>query len=247
MIVFIAGMQRSGSTFVFNVARELLQARGRTHQEATPDVMGALERSGDATHLLLKAHSAQPPLIALARHGGMRTVITVRRVEDAAASWMETFGWSPTEAVDHLREWIALYVRLRDVALIVPYAQIERRPTWAAWRVARHLFADAGAREVARIARRYSRARVKAHVDSLDPHGQGVRDIGFSYYDEVTFFHRRHVSSLAPRPAGQRVDPERLACVLASLAPDLIAAGLWQAGRPGDLRLPARLPGDGGP
>ncbi len=226
MIVLMGGMPRSGSTFAFNIARELMRARAPTHQEATDDVMGALERSGSATHLLIKAHTAGPPLIGLALHGAVRTVITVRRVEDAAASWMETFGWSDVETVNHLREWIALYARLRDVALIVPYAQVERRPGWAAWRIARHLFPDAGMREVAGIVRRYSKARVKAHVDSLTPNGEGVRNIGFSYYDEETFFHRRHVSSLKPRPAGQRVDPERLAYVLTSLAPDLEAAGL---------------------
>lgn len=37
-IVFIAGMPRSGSTFSFNVARDVLRARGSVYQEAPPNI-----------------------------------------------------------------------------------------------------------------------------------------------------------------------------------------------------------------
>ncbi len=37
-----------------------------------------------------------------------------------------------------------------------------------------------------------------------------MRDIGFSWYDETTFFHRRHVASLDSRPAEQRLSGEQL-------------------------------------
>lgn len=226
VIVFVAGMQRSGSTFAFNVARELLRARGRTHQEATPDVAAALERSSDAKHLLLKAHDAGPHTISLARHGAMRTIITVRRIEDAAASWMETFQWSEAETIEYLRAWLKLYVQLRDIALLLPYAQIDHRPWLAAWRIARFLCPDAGLGEVARIARRYAKAEVKKHTDALKSDEDGVTNLGFSYFDEATFFHRRHVSGLRSRPANERIPSEQIARILADLAPDIAAARL---------------------
>jgi hypothetical protein len=226
MIVLVAGMPRSGSTFSFNVARELLLARGSVHQEATYDVAGMLERSGGADHLLLKAHATDRATMALARHGAFRTIITVRRIEDSIASWLDTFGWSDAEAVQHLRDWIQLYIGLRDVALIVPYEQVDRRPAWAAWRIARFLCPGVRPSEALRIARRFSRARVKAHADTLTADGDGVTNIGFSYYDTQTYFHRRHVSGLRSRPAHERVPPARLACVTAALGPDIAAAGL---------------------
>lgn len=226
VIVFVAGMQRSGSTFAFNVARELLRARGRTHQEATPDVAAALERSCDAKHLLLKAHHADPHTIALARHGALRTIITVRRIEDAAASWMETFHRSEAETIECLRTWLRLYAQLRDVALLLPYAQIDRRPWLAAWRIARFLCPDAGVPEVARITRKYAKAEVKKHTDALKADGKGVTNLSFSYFDEATFFHRRHISGLQSRPAEQRIPSEQIARILADLAPDMAAMHL---------------------
>ena len=226
MIVLVAGMPRSGSTFSFNIARELLLARGRVYQEATHDVAGVLQRSGGADHLLLKAHAADPATMALARLGALRTVITVRSIEDSVASWIDTFGWSDAEAVDHLQAWIQLYIGLRGVALVVPYEQVDRRPVWAAWRIARFLYPRVSPFEVLRIARKFSRARVKAHADALIVDGQGVTDIGFSYYDEKTFFHRRHVSGLRSRPAHERVPQARLDHVTTTLKADIAAAGL---------------------
>lgn len=226
MIVLIAGMPRSGSTFSFNVAREVLLARGRVHQEATYDVARVLERSGRANHLLLKSHTADRATMALARHGALRTVITIRNIEESIASGVETFGWSDAEAVEHLRAWIQLYIGLRDVALIVPYEQINRTPAYAAWRIARHLVPTVGLFEVLRTTRKFSRARVKAHVDALTVDAEGVTNLGFSYYDEQTYFHRRHVSGLRSRPADQRVPKERIDFVTAALRADVAAARL---------------------
>ena len=109
MIVLVAGMPRSGSTFSFNVARELLLARGHVYQEAARDVAGVLQRSSGADHLLVKAHAADTATMALARHGALRTVITVRSIEDSVASWIDTFGWSDAEIVEQLKAWIQLY------------------------------------------------------------------------------------------------------------------------------------------
>lgn len=226
MIVLVAGMPRSGSTFSFNIARELLLARGRVYQEATHDVAGVLQRSNGADHLLMKAHAADAATMALARHGALRTIITVRSIEDSVASWIDTFGWSDAEAVEHLQAWIHLYIGLRNVALIVPYAQVDRRPSWAAWRIARFLYPSVKPLEVLRIARKFSRTRVKAHADALVVDGKGVTDIGFSYFDEATFFHRRHVSGLRSRPAHERVPQARLDHVTAALEADIAAAGL---------------------
>ena len=135
MIVFLAGMQRSGSTFAFNVARDILERRGCTYHEASADIIGALSRAENVEHILLKAHDAGPICISLARQGAFGTVCTVRRVEDAVASWIETFGFSETEAIEHMRTWIALYREIRNSALTIPYTLIDRRPWLAAWRV----------------------------------------------------------------------------------------------------------------
>ena len=201
-------------------------ARGGVYREAPHVGGGVLQRWGGAAPLLLRAQAADPATMALARHGALRTVITVRSIEDSVASWIDTFGWSDAEAVDHLQAWIQLYIGLRGVALIVPYAQVDRRPGWAAWRIARFLYPGVKPFEVLRIARKFSRARVKAHADALVVDGKGVTDLGFSYFDEKTFFHRRHVSGLRSRPARERVPQARLDHVTGALEADIAAAGL---------------------
>lgn len=231
MIVFVAGMQRSGSTFAFNVARDVLLARGQVHQEVSGEVAATLARAGGARHVLMKTHAADALTLALARRGALRTILTVRRVEDAAASLINTFGSSEAETVEILRSWLALFAELRGTALVVPYAELDRRPLVAAWRIARYISADVSAIEVLRIARRHAKAVVKRRTDALERDGAGVRDVGFSYYDEATYLHRRHVSSLRSRPAEEHLPQDQVARISTALAPHIAAAGL-SAGRP---------------
>lgn len=48
MIVFIVDMQQSGSTFAFNIVRDILLARGSLYQEASPRLVAELEKAGEA-------------------------------------------------------------------------------------------------------------------------------------------------------------------------------------------------------
>ena len=226
MIVFLAGMQRSGSTFAFNVARDALRRRGIVHQQASSDFRSVLAAAGPVDHILVKAHGSDDFGIGLARYGAMRVICTVRRPEDAVASWIETFGFGETEAIEHMRQWLRLYAQIREVALTVRFKTIDRHPTFAAWRIGRHLFSNFGWREARAIARRHSKYAVKARTEQLERDGTEVQDIGFSWYDKATFFHRRHVSSLASRTAEERIGAEQLARIRKALAAETAASQL---------------------
>jgi hypothetical protein len=177
----IVGMPRSGSTFSFNVAREILSALGAVYQEACDDVVGVVGRSGGADHVLVKSHNLDEPSLALARAGAMRIIMTVRRVEDAMASWFDAFDAVPEPILQHLK----------TKALIIPYEQIDRRPWLAVWRIARAICPIVYPSEVLAITHRLSKATVKRQTDTLPIDAPGVVDIGFPYYDSRTFFHRR--------------------------------------------------------
>ena len=139
MIVFLAGMQRSGSTFAFNIAREVLRARGRVYQQDGADIVSALSRADGAAHILLKAHEADPVCVALTRQGAIRTICTVRRVEDAVASWIETFGFEEADAIESMRKWLDLYRQIRPFALTIPYELIDKHPFLAGWKIGRYI------------------------------------------------------------------------------------------------------------
>ncbi len=231
MIVLLAGMPRSGSTFSFNVAREILSTRGSVYQEACDDVVGAVGRSGGADHVLVKTHDLDEPSLALARAGAICIIMTVRRVEDAMASWFDAFGSVPEPiALDFMQHWICLFQHLRTQALIIPYKQIDRRPWLAVWRIARAICPIVYPSEVLAITHRLSKAAVKRQTDTLPIEAQGVVDLGFSHYDARTFFHRRHVSHLKSRSAEQRLSSERLETIRAALGAAVAAAGLSQFG-----------------
>jgi hypothetical protein len=225
MIVFIAGMPRSGSTFSFNVVRELLAQRGTIYQEVSLSAVPVVERSGDASHVLFKAHSTDDVTLRLIELGAVKAVCTVRRPEDAIASWMEAFGFRLDESIASMQEWLKMFERLRNHALVVRYEQIDRHPWRAALRIARYVCPDAWVKDVLRAARTHSKTRVKAITDKLDEETDNVVDVSFSYYDRSTFLHRRHVSALVSRPAKDRIGEDAVASIRRALYANIDADG----------------------
>ncbi len=219
MIVVIAGMYRSGSTFSFNVARELLLRRGSLHQSTGPDIYEALSNS-NTDHILLRAHELDATSIRLCQVGGARVICTTRHPTDAVASLIEVFEWSEEEAVERIRQWLHLYQEIKGVALTVNYSEIDRRPIGAVRQMGKYLVGRVGVGEILDIARRYSKANVKVTTDRLERSSPGVQDIGFSWYDNNTYFHRRHISSLRTRSAEQRLPQEQVRRIEAALLRD---------------------------
>ena len=209
MIVLVAGMPRSGSTFSFNIARDVLLRRGSLHQENAGEVINPLLRAGGADHLLLKSHELDDVAICLAAQSAVRVICTIRRPEDAAASWITTFGFTEEQAISTIKDWLRLYSRIRKFALTIDYETIDKRPVIAAHRIGRFLFRDAGWAEARAITRRHAKAKVKHEMDQLERTSEGVVDLNFSWYDAHTFFHRRHVSLLRSRSAEEILPREQ--------------------------------------
>ncbi len=113
MIVFVAGMPRSGSTFTFNIVRGLLEARGRLHQIPVESVLSAVEDAGSADHLVFKGHAADEITIKLAKLSALKVICSTRKPEDAIASWMATFGFSIEESIAALNRWMVMYQERR--------------------------------------------------------------------------------------------------------------------------------------
>ncbi len=218
MIVFIAGMRRSGSTFSFNVVRELLSRRGTTYQEASASLLSTIERSGDADHVLCKGHGADETTFRLIALGAVKIVCTVRRPEDAVASAMECFRHDLDRAVADVREWLVMFERIRDRSLIVCYEEIDTRPWDAALRIARYICPDWTTEEIDRIVKMYSKEHVIKISNKLRIDDIGVIHLPYSFYDGDTFFHRRHVSSLTSWPAAKRIGQDAVSYIRHELA-----------------------------
>jgi hypothetical protein len=218
VIVFIAGMQRSGSTFAFNLARELLSRTGTVHAEPSMIIQDVLARSGGADHVVLKAHIPDALLISLVRHGAVKTICTYRATEDSVASLMDTFGFDLDNSIARVRAWCRMYSAIRRSSLNIPYEAVRHRPESVGSRVAAHLGIVADAAAIARI---YSRERAFAASHAMTIRDPDVVNLGFTFFHRETYLHRRHVSSLRDRVASRELPVADLNRIRAALSDEI--------------------------
>lgn len=217
MLLFFAGMPRSGSTFSFNVGRKLLLSRGSVHQEAGTDFVEAISRSCGSDNVILKAHTIDPFALDLARHGAVKIVCTTRPLREAIASYIDVFHASEQQTLDVFRGWLHAYRDFRKFSLVVPYCLVEREPRDACSRIGKYILPEASEAELEEIAQYLDKASIKVKFDALSPSGHGIVDVGFSHYDSETFFHRRHVSDLQARRPEDRASGDSLMRIVAQL------------------------------
>jgi len=218
VIVFVGGMPRSGSTFSFNVLRRLLEQSGSVHQVPTESIGQGLEQVGDAAHLVLKGHGADPVTLALIKLSAIKAVCTVRKPEDAIASWMATFGFTLEESLSTMQAWLQMFSVIRNHALVLPFQLVEEEPATAAWEIACHICDEPDRAAVTRIAGDFSKARVKELSKDVEAGKGDIEDLGFSAYDKKTFFHRRHVFSDESVGALDRIGMEQVSVIRRTLS-----------------------------
>lgn len=208
MIVVVAGMQRSGSTFSYNVARELLDARGGVSTFATNSLMEALSPPTTARHVIIKTHAPDDLINSLLKKDGVPCLCTVRKPEDAIASWMHVFGFTFQESVSTYRQWLMWHQSMFRHMLNLRYEEIDKYPVLAIRKISRYLVHDWGLAETARIWRCNRKDTIHAQTKQLAC--EDSIDIGFSHYDRRTFYHRRHISSLNSRAATECLPKEQI-------------------------------------
>lgn len=195
MLVLITGMMRSGSTFTFNVAKHLLARNGATmFCEPADEIEDFLRSKGNIyDHLIFKQHLGSDFSRLLIKHQCARTICSYRDPLEAMASWMQVFGFSFEQSLHDFKRSIEFINSQRRHALMLSYSEIEETPEVVIGKIARHLTASIEQAECAAIAASLDKDMIKQQYDQLENQAAGVRDIGFSYYDEDTFFHRQHI------------------------------------------------------
>ena len=223
MIVVVGGMYRSGSTFSFNVVRELLARDGPVMTRASDSLLPCPPENG-AKHLILKSHAPDALCDDMIRLGAVRCVCTYRRPEDAVASWMHSFGHDLAATIELMRAWLAWHARAARHCLNIGYDDIDRRPLRVILAIQRWLVG--GVRPIAalRLRRTYDKRKLMDTYARLE-RSAAVRDIGFSYYDPTTFFHRRHVSSATSRRASEVLASDDVLRIRSALASYVDANG----------------------
>lgn len=201
MIVIVAGMPRSGSTLTYNIAREFLIAR----HTVDPVLSNSLPQDFDSQAaikkaILLKSHAPDQKITDLIIAGRARCICSIRKPEDAIGSWMNAFGFSFEESIQHFENWIIWHSSVTEFTLNVDFTEIENNLVDVIEKIGGYLKDDISTDEVQLISDKYRKDAIYKKYNELKNSGEdNIVDCGFSFYERDTLFHRRHIASLNSR------------------------------------------------
>lgn len=224
MIVILGGMQRSGSTFSFNITREILSECGGVSVMAENSLDPKLQSENSTPHLIVKTHHPEPLITDLIKKGKLLCICTFRKPEDAVASWMRTFNSDLETSIAEIGGWLDWYRGISNYALCIDFTTIDRFPLIAILKIQRYLLGSIKLIDAIKLWFKYDKKRLKRQYDALEEN-PGTKNIGYSYYDKETFFHRRHINSVKSRPAQIDLTPEQILLIREHLKDSVDSAG----------------------
>jgi hypothetical protein len=209
MQIICDGMQRSGSTWSYHVARGLLlrcRPGEEIHCSYLEDVAEFIASApASARHTLLKTHLLDPTGKALARSGAARFIYTWRNLPDVTASFLAIFGGDFEHAFLAITNSLVIYrfhVRERN-ALLLGYDEIMHSPREAIARVAAYLGLEPAESDIAALAHEQSLPEVRRRLEqgetSHDPHAP------------ETMLHPHHIQKGGSGYGAKILTPEQLA------------------------------------
>lgn len=205
MTIFITGMFRSGSTWSFNVVRQLLlqrYRRERVYTAARDDTHAVLSEAPNHDVLLMKSHFLDDLGRSMIRAREAKAVHTFRDPADAIRSGMNAFGWSFEQCLEFVASSFDLMNLVRDAqnGCLIFYDDINRIPVQIVTVLADYIGLPIDPARASSIARAFSLDAVKPFTDALAHCPEQIEStrqlvhMGSTYYDRETFFHRRHIS-----------------------------------------------------
>lgn len=209
MIVVIAGMPRSGSTYTFNVARELLQMSRRGVNQITTNDFNEAMIEATNQNLIIKSHFPDETLLKLMSVGAVYCVCSYRSPEDAIASWMRTFDHPLEESIETVKTWLQHYEKIKPYALTVSYSTIDELPLKAILQIAFHLKIRLSLKSYFNIWIKYRKKKLFHSLKTM-PKDENTQDMGFTYFNKDSYFHRRHINAIKSEKASDLLSYEEL-------------------------------------
>ncbi|MDD1623180.1 MAG: sulfotransferase [Methylococcaceae bacterium] len=195
MIVTVGGMYRSGSTFSFNIVREILCDLGSVVTVSDNILANALSASEDSEHLIIKSHAPDELITSLINKRAILCICTYRKPEDSIASYVRVFGGTLESATSMVESWLEWHSKTHDRVLNIPYEQIENDPLGTIYQIQRYLTGAKDTAQAVILKEKYQKETLKDQLDLLQK-SDSTTDLGFTYYDNETYFHRKHISSI---------------------------------------------------
>jgi sulfotransferase family protein len=200
MVVLCDGMVRSGSTWSFNVALELLRSynpQQRTfgfYTEKSAVLLAAVRPR--SSHLVIKSHVLDPSAYELCCTGAIKALYTWRHPHDAIISSLRMFGYSVDHWISVVRNALRLWSfhRATGSACIISYESIRRTPVAAIHDIATYLEIQIEPAQESQIAEKLSLERLRDFSQQIDGLNsiRVVRKDGY-VYDRKTLLHKNHI------------------------------------------------------
>lgn len=194
MIAVVLGMPGSASTWIFNVVRELVAALGEPavslYADRASDLLAELA-VGDARHVVIKAHSLDPRMLALVRVSGGHLIVSTRDPRDSLLSMQDRFGHAAQDVTRQIALSAASIAMVRSEVprqLHLAYeARFPRRKSTIG-QIASFL-------SIERDPSHYAAIFEKLNVASIRSHTASLAELGYDpdWFDPATHWHPRHV------------------------------------------------------
>jgi len=123
-----------------------------------------------------------------------------------------------------MNAWLLWYSSVFDRVLTIEYESIDALSRRVISRIDEYLTGDTCDERSCVLAEKYSKSALKAKLDRLEQNSNTI-DLGFTYYDRDTFFHRRHISSMTSRPANATLSASEICRIRTELKAFIDAEG----------------------
>jgi Sulfotransferase domain len=238
--LLIGGMHRSGSTFSFNIAREQLSRTGPVIA-AVAESFDESKSIADDAHYIIKSHTPTDMVTRGIREGRVKCICTIRKPEDAIASFMHAFGFDLEPMIGQALNWLSWYSSVCAEVFTIKYELIDESPVTAISLMDRYLTGATCDDRCRDLALKYAKSPLKAELDEMQE-DSNTTNIGFSYYHNETLFHRRHISSVISRTASDVISDADIHRIRGALKEyvnedgNLSIAGMWHTTDSHELR-----------
>jgi hypothetical protein len=235
-------MYRSGSTWSYNVVKQLLRRASGTVRGGYTNAIGqALTTYGEKDdHIVVKSHAPDGLGRALIKQRLCRAVYTYREPVDGILSAMEAFKNQLDPMLDIVKaslELMRFQVETGGV-LFIWYGDITGSPQDVVQRIADYLGIALASEDIADIATMLSRDNVRRIIKALGKSAPQISGKGVEW-DESTLFNNHHVRENPSDPA-QIFSAEQIARIAdrlsdyvgadAALRPEIRDFGRWHDG-----------------
>nr|WP_242513278.1 FkbM family methyltransferase [Halochromatium salexigens] len=234
--VFCAGMPRSGSTWSYNVARQLLSHAFGAQQidggylGEGPPVDAALDQHVLPNKLrLLKFHQATRRTLELAEQGQARVIVTYRDPMNAVASLVDFFATPLPQAVAKIKRSLVEMQRWQQTghALLIAFDAMMADNATEVRKIADFLDLPVQEEVIAAIVAETSYGAVKQRAEALGQGGEVLVRAGRSAYDPESLLHVGHAPLGADRDWTRQLSSEQKAYALQQLSDWIDADGRW--------------------